>query len=283
MRTEPHRIWAGIFVLVTAAGCAGARRDEADEDLAPADTPAPVDALGCIAAHPAGATAADGQGGIVAAWGAAQDPLGPFVVRRIGADCAVVWEHRQEDGVLRYPQVLAVTEEGRVLVGGSAYRAEEPRIRERPRNEILFAALDATGGLLWEHQFHAVGMVNELRPAPGGDIVALGGFDSPVDLGGGVLQDSSVAVSTFLVRFDAAGRFLWDKNLGSRWDVRVQAVTVGADGSVAIGGRIRDFDFGNGALHASPPRSPGDERAPQGFTARYDVAGNLVGAALVPR
>jgi hypothetical protein len=280
MRTETRLGWIGILAFVTALGCAAERRDDALDEAALADTPA--DPLRCVADHPPVVSVPDGHGGLVAAWGAAE-ARGTFVVRRLDANCATVWEYRREDAVDRYPAALAVTADDRVLVGGAEMRADQPLIRGvRRGNAILLAALDAAGALAWEKDISGLGRVDRLVPAPNGDIVALGRFDSPIDLGGGVLQDSTQDVSTFLVRYDATGRFLWNKVLGDRSNLRVTAVTVADDGSVTVVGRLHDFDFGGGPLHAPQP-APGDERGPEEFKVVYDAWGHLVASSLAPR
>jgi len=257
MRTEDRLGWIGLLAFVTALGCAGERSGEAGAEAALADTPAAGDPVQCVADHPPAVSAADGHGGLVAAWGSAGDA---FIVRRLRADCATVWEHR-EDGVERHPAALDVAADDRVLVGGSAFRSDgDPA--------LLLLALDAGGALAWQKEIPGSGRVEHVAAAPDGGVVAAGAFDGPIDLGGGVLPGSPADASTLLVRYGATGRFLWSKVLGDRADVRVTRIAVEANGSVVVTGRLHDLGGASG---------------PRDFKVVYDARGHLVASSLVPR
>jgi hypothetical protein len=91
----------------------------------------------------------------------------------------------------------------------------------------------------------ALGIV-DVAIAPSGMVVAVGQFDEPADLGGGVRTPAGDA-DGFVVAFSPQGDYLWDHTFGSAVLDIMGAVAVDADGNVFVGGAIGGpFDFGGG-------------------------------------
>ncbi len=90
---------------------------------------------------------------------------------------------------------------------------------------------------------------------PAGNVVVAGHFRGTLALGETRLMSSSSTSDSFVAKLDASGATLWLRHLGGRADVRVSAVAVGGDGSIAIGGELTGTLL-HGGLSATGVGSP---------------------------
>lgn len=112
---------------------------------------------------------------------------------------------------------------------------------------IFLAKLDDAGQTLWtksfsetvdergDHQIQTFALARDNA----GDVILLGGFDAPVDLGGGPLTPAE-AGDLFVAKFDANGTLLWSRAAGGFFGgVMIGGLAVNAAGDIAV---IAPFD-----------------------------------------
>jgi len=115
---------------------------------------------------------------------------------------------------------------------------------------------------------------------PGGSVVVVGAFEGSADFDPGpasVVLDSAGGRDAFVVKLDAAGRFLWARALGGTSLDRAHGVAVDGDGNVWVVGEFQgtvDFDPGPGAF-------PLTASFYDGFVWKLDAAGEFRWAGLV--
>lgn len=137
------------------------------------------------------------------------------------------------------------------------------------------ASYSATGGLLWTRRFGGTSadMVFDVSADAAGNAYAGGVFSGQANVlpaaGGQILSEGS-APDGFVLSFGAGGAVRWAFSIGGVQADAAVALTVTADGSVAVGGTFRGIaDFGPGTTTSQLVAAGGADA----FVASYTSAG----------
>lgn len=169
-----------------------------------------------------------------------------------------------------------------------------------PSGRSSFAArMDAAGNVLWARRMGGPltggsiqgGVAAGLDPVTGQEAVYVGGsfaqsgtYPRPADFGdptnpgdvGAVALTTAGGYDAFVCRLDAAGNFLWTRQLGGSADDRLTDVAVDPAGGVYATGNFRGtVDFDPGAGTAARTSGGGTD----GFTWKLDSSGSFAWAA----
>jgi len=148
--------------------------------------------------------------------------------------------------------------------------------------DIFVSKLDAAGNFVWAKQMGGPGLADDARGYTiaidgSGNIYTTGTFGGTVDFdpGTGVFNLSSAdAEDIFVSKLDAAGNFVWAKQMSGIGDGAGFSIAVGASGNVYTTGDFSgtvDFDPGAGVFNLS---SAGADI----FVSKLDAAGNFAWA-----
>lgn len=173
-------------------------------------------------------------------------PEGGNYIQKLGPDGVLLWE--KEFGGQSYRMEVRVDSEDNLIVGGAFYGEVDFGTGPMPANQhsVGIAKLDGDGNVIWS-KFFLSGQVSFAPMAidAANDIVLAGNFSKPVDFGGGMLENPFNA-SMFVVRFDAAGNFVWNKAWGQ---ASAGGVAFDPQGNILLFGTFNQpVDFGGGAL-----------------------------------
>lgn len=148
--------------------------------------------------------------------------------------------------------------------------------------DVFVSKLDALGNFVWAKNFSggADETVAALTLDATGNVYVTGGFQNKVDF------DPSVAVYTinptnsgqvdmFVVKLDAAGNFVWAKNMGGTKDVNATSITIDPTNNLYIGGYFAGIaDFDPSAVTSNLTSNGSTDI----FISKYDALGNYVWA-----
>lgn len=124
-----------------------------------------------------------------------------------------------------------------------------------PYRSIFICKLDPNGVFLWAKHFKHYGGANDDYPTDiavddSGNVYLTGMFNDSVDFDPGVNNFFLVSeywIDAFVCKLNAAGNFVWAKQLKSTGSVFSNAITVGTNGRIYVGGNHSgqtDFDPG---------------------------------------
>lgn len=213
-----------------------------------------------------------GTGPILAAGGPSDfDAL----VMRLDSRGAVRWIRTLSDAGPQALAAVAVDPWGGVIVAGSFEGTIDlggPSITAGSARDVLLAALDPDGHLVWQRHFASAGSAYgvDVDVARSGRIVLLARGSAEIDFGTGPLSASRSAA--FVAAFDPDGRSLWSHAITGAGDIypaRIRALP--GNRTLVTGAFVGDADFG-----AGPVSSAGRSDA---FAAELDAHGQLVGSA----
>lgn len=149
----------------------------------------------------------------------------------------------------------------------------------------FLVAYDASGGIRWAQRMPGGGTIRGLAAAADGSIFAVGEVYARDDWNPGpgvtTIGPGSNVVNYshgFLLRFSAAGEFLWIHSFGDQDHVRLNDVVVTSGGSVYVTGDFEgriDFDPSNNVVELTES-GPGDA-----LLARFGLDGHLVWAKAI--
>src|SRR5262249_41160143 len=109
----------------------------------------------------------------------------------------------------------------------------------------------------------------EVKVDASDNIVVVGEFQDTVDFGGGPVSVPFPASATFVVKFDAAGNYLWSKTFAPQMTWGDLQMDLDPAGNIVIAGTFSGtIDFGGGPL-------VGLSNSPL-FVARFNAAGGHV-------
>jgi hypothetical protein len=140
--------------------------------------------------------------------------------------------------------------------------------------------LDASGNFIWAKKFGGTGYESAISLAVTGtgDIYYTGGFSGTVDFDPGPSVSNLTAVGggdIFICKMDAAGNFIWVKQLGGTGGDYVNSLALDNAGNVfttGAFGAIADFDPGAAVFEMTPVSSS------EIFISKLDANGNFVWA-----
>lgn len=151
------------------------------------------------------------------------------------------------------------------------------------QNSGYLLQLDADGEFMMARNIAGSGAVTsyDVEVDANGNIYLAGNFNGTVDLdpGAGTHEYTSLFDNGFVVKLDAAGDFVWAKNIESSETVIVYSVDVNASGYVTLSGYMEttaDFDPDPSEVFELGPES---ENAMGAYICVYDNDGNFVHAA----
>ncbi|HEX6278286.1 MAG TPA: hypothetical protein VFZ53_34810 [Polyangiaceae bacterium] len=183
-----------------------------------------------------------GQAGGEAGSGAAgSDPNGPLdTVPPPGA----TWTLPSGDAFNATPPVLAASRTG-IVIAGATSDTELAGVPEFPSGvvaEAFVAELDRDGAVVWTTPLPSAGMPSAVVVEPGGDVLVVAPF----------VPDATSIIpgqhtdSVLLVRLDASGNVLKERELAFGAGTIAEGLAVDATGAIYIAGsRIPDDDFPN--------------------------------------
>jgi gliding motility-associated-like protein len=156
-----------------------------------------------------------------------------------------------------------------------------------PWPEIFVSKLDASGNFVWAKQMEEVGVgfafhgswANSIAVDAVGNVYTTGRFANQIDFdpGPGVfyLYHTTDNCDAFISKLDAAGNFVWAKQLkGQTPDAAVagSSIVLDASGNIYTAGVFTDsvdFDPGPGTFYLN---------SPDGYLSKLDAAGNFISA-----
>jgi hypothetical protein len=154
---------------------------------------------------------------------------------------------------------------------------------------VLAAAGDPRGSIAWVRQAEIVG-ATALAAAPDGGVVVTGtginaaafgrGEPDEARLAADRLSHGAAAWSTWLAKYDAAGRLAFLRQTRGPASAAVQALSVAADGRIFVAGTVDEYGrlvFGAGEPRATTFQIFTGQGA---FLACYDAAGRLAWARM---
>jgi hypothetical protein len=181
--------------------------------------------------------------------GEAPSPCGP-------SPCtgAHVWSRRYGGTLDAYAAAVAVDAgDGVVLVGDYAGDLAFDAVVVQPTANAgdvnaFAASIDAGGAVRWAFGTGGVAEQHaaDVAVAPDGSIVMVGWFTGNLGFGGAILSKPS-GYDGYVVKLDAAGVLIWQRQIGSTLDY-AQALTV----AVAPGGEIHVGGRGSGSVVLAP-------------------------------
>jgi hypothetical protein len=254
------------------------------------------------------AVAADARGGYVAVGRYANNGslhpadfgAGPLpgaqglAVARYRTDGSVVWARGFTGNAVAYPEAVAVTAEGHVLVAGAYSGALDFGVGGLPvtqsgQQNLFLLKLSPDGQPVWSRGFSvsrgggggpAMMSPTAVATDARGGVAVTGFFQGLVDLGGGELSSGPGAATSsdsnygmFLASFAADGTHRWSRAFPSSSTESTEggSLAVAADGSVLVGGSVAaGTDLGGGPVARKSL-----------FVARYSVDGAPLWARLL--
>lgn len=122
-------------------------------------------------------------------------------------------------------------------------------------NETAFVAkYDPTGKYMWAKAFGIgdTSLAAAVAIDGSGNVIVAGGFTGNADFGGGTITSAGGVggqSDIFVLKLDASGGFLWNKQFGDQLDQAAAGVAVDPGGNVVVtGGFFGSVDFGGGKL-----------------------------------
>ena len=195
--------------------------------------------------------------------------LSSYIVKLDGADGVHLWSKQLGDADVT-DLVLAVDALDNVLVMGTLWGnldfGDGP-LQSAGDGDILVAKFDPSGNYLWARSFGDVSQQrgHGIAADDTGSIVLTGAFFGSIDFGGGPLTSAGDS-DAFIVKFDAAGNWVWDRHFGDTGVQNAKNVAVDGEGNTLVAGSFAgSVDFGGGPL-ISPL---GDS-----FVVKLDASGN---------
>jgi hypothetical protein len=158
---------------------------------------------------------------------------------------------------------LAVAADGAVVVGGSFEGAlvVDPAVVSGGEEDGFVVRLRADGTLAWVRTLAGPqdDLVADVAIGPDGEVTAVGGSSSELDLGGGPL-----ARGVLLARFSAEGAHAWSRSWDGRWSYGTHGhVAATADGGVIVTSAVGSVELDGIAVRSVD----GDDPIVVGFTA----------------
>jgi hypothetical protein len=193
-------------------------------------------------------------------------------VARLDPRGALLWSRAIAPAQYGSTPKLAVAADGAIVVGGVFEGAlvVDPAVASAGGEDGFVVRLGADGALAWVRTLASPhgDLVADVAIGPGGEVTAIGGSWSQLDLGGGPL-----APGTLLARFSAEGVHRWSRS----WDGRWSYGEYGFLAATADGGVIATSAVDRLELDGITVRSvDGDDPIVIGFTAegraRFGVA-----------
>ncbi|MEP7126122.1 MAG: hypothetical protein ABJE95_34635, partial [Byssovorax sp.] len=128
---------------------------------------------------------------------------------------------------------------GSIVLGGNTLSSVTPT--------TFVGELDSLGKPLWGNSISVIPYNIAIDAA--GNLVLCGYVNGPVDLGGGLLTDVGDNETAFVVKYDAAGKYLWAKTYAATDTSTAAALALDSSGNVVVVGQFTgDADFGGGKL-----------------------------------
>ncbi|HUQ05602.1 MAG TPA: hypothetical protein VM261_24030 [Kofleriaceae bacterium] len=154
-----------------------------------------------------------------------------------------VWSARLGNAFAERPGGLSVDGAGNMVIAGSFDKDVDffgTPVLSKGESDVFVARLGPDGKLLWvktyggERADAAYGVDTDAA----GNVVVAGGFETSIDLGGGVYKTAGY-MDGFFLKLDPNGAHVWSRRWGAKDQDVAIAVTTLADGSVFATGAYR--------------------------------------------
>ncbi|MFZ1687999.1 MAG: T9SS type A sorting domain-containing protein [Flavobacteriales bacterium] len=194
------------------------------------------------------------------------NPVDPFIVKYT-ANGNLQWAHAIPPGGGN-AYAIAVDADGNSTVAGEF------------GGQQICARYDASGALLWEQGFSAIGSgfmgARGVALDPAGNIYLTGYYSGHLALDNDTIHPVTPSGSQdiFLMKLTDAGQVLWATTAGGKWGGDdALGIDVDANGNAAITGRFQDTAyFQTGTIIGNDPMLGGGNSL---FFAKYDPSGSL--------
>jgi hypothetical protein len=165
---------------------------------------------------------------------------------RYGADGALLWQLQAGDTENEGLAALAQLPGGDLMVAGSFWfhlplgdtllsTVGSPRA-------LFLARLRTDGQLVWAQRISGDGLkeITGMKVLPDSSLAVAGYFQHSLTLGDSLLLNEAAPGSTslFVAKLGSDGQWLWVQQAGDSGNTRVQALGVGPDGQIAVGGNL---------------------------------------------
>ena len=185
-----------------------------------------------------------------------------------------VWSHRIGNAFAERGGGLAVDPAGHVAIVGSFDKDLDfvgKPVLSKGESDAFVARFTPGGDLLWVKTFGAERADVALGVAAdrAGNLVITGGFETTIDLGGGVYKTAGY-MDGFVAKLGPDGNHLWSRRFGAKDQDVGLAVTTAADGTPFVAGAYR-FTLDLTPQGPTAVQSEGQKLAkPDAFLARFD-------------
>jgi hypothetical protein len=149
---------------------------------------------------------------------------------------------------------------------------------------MFISKLDASGNFVWAKQFVGVSSTTlglSLEIDALGNVYTTGNFNGPVDFDPGagtyILTMSGIRTHAFISKLDAAGNFVWAKQLGGEVTVNGYSIISDAQSNIYVSGSFvgaADFDPGAGTFSLTTSTLGQSDV----FVSKLDASGNFIWA-----
>ncbi len=195
-------------------------------------------------------------------------------VARFDAVGNPVWSARIGNAFQERGGGITVDQAGHVAVTGTFDKDLDllgTALMSNGESDVFVARLSSDGKLLWAKSFggERADASFAIDADAAGNLVIGGGFETRIDLGGGVLKTAGY-MDGFFAKFDVAGAHLWSRRWGGKDQDVGLAVAIGADGSPLVAGAYR-FTLDLTAVGPTAVQAEGAKLAkPDAFVARLE-------------
>ncbi len=191
---------------------------------------------------------------------------------------ALVWGFSMGNTGLDQVNNLTVDANGNPTITGqfdsSTLTAGSTTLQNAGAEDIFIIHLDTNGNVLWAKSIGGSGTDRgeEVTADAQGNLITTSIFQSSFTLGGKNITSPGGVFNALICKFDNAGNFTWDVDLGGNGDTEVYGVDADSNGNVVVSGTYTGtVDFDPLGVHHNL-----NNGSNTGFVAQYTSAGKLI-------
>lgn len=164
-----------------------------------------------------------------------------YWVLRLDADGEIVWDKNFGGSSYDWGHDIFALNDGNFILGGRSRSDDNDATNSFGVGDLWLIKMDIDGNILWEHSYggSADDFYVDMHELSNGDLVVLGLVDSD----NGDVSNNNGDLDFWLLKLDANGNILWEKNYGGSDDESVQDLVPTNDGGFLLVGSSESNDF----------------------------------------